>query len=58
MDQACVFMDADVEQVGQQPDVLSQQKSAVALGFTLLVAGAIRARLRTQPYDPYTEVQR
>lgn len=32
--------------------------SAVALGFTLLVAGAIRARLRTQPYDPYTEVQR
>jgi hypothetical protein len=28
------------------------------LGGLLLVAGAVRARLRTRPYDPYTEVQR
>jgi anti-sigma factor RsiW len=27
-------------------------------GLVLLAAAALRARLRTRPYDPYTEVQR
>ena len=30
----------------------------LGLGLTLLIAAAVRARLRTRPYDPYTEVQR
>lgn len=32
--------------------------SAVALGFAVLLALAVRARLRTRAYDPYTEIQR
>ena len=30
----------------------------LALGIVMLFAAAIRARLRTRAYDPYTEVQR
>jgi len=30
----------------------------LVLGIVLLFAAAIRARLRTRAYDPYTEVQR
>lgn len=32
--------------------------SAVALGFAVLLALAVRARRRTRAYDPYTEIQR
>lgn len=31
---------------------------AAALGFALLLGGALRARLRTRANDPYTELQR
>ena len=31
---------------------------ALLLGLVLMVAMAIRARLKTLPYDPYREVQR
>jgi len=32
--------------------------SAVVAGLTLLFTITLRARLRTKPYDPYTEIQR
>ncbi len=32
--------------------------SALVLGAVLLLLRAVRARLRTRPYDPYTEVRR
>ncbi len=44
--------------VSDMPTVPKLALGGLLLGGLLLVAGAVRARLRTRPYDPYTEVQR
>jgi len=43
---------SDVSQLGKWA------LGAVLLGAAALVLSAVRARMRTRPYDPYTEIQR
>lgn len=40
------------------PALLKAILGALLAGFALLFLGTLRARLRTLPYDPYTEVER
>jgi anti-sigma factor RsiW len=44
--------------VSRLPLVPKLALGGLLLGLVLLVSAAVRARLRTRPYDPYTEVQR
>jgi len=44
--------------VSDLPLVPKLALGGLLLGLVLLAAAALRGRLRTRPYDPYTEVQR